>query len=105
MEQSQSVDSAMVKPMPIHVSWVAMVAVCVGASSTVAANMISFVMIGKINEQLPEAERMSYLWWGTNLRKRFKQLYPANKLVFLLDSAVVIMFISFVCLIKFWVFG
>ena len=62
-------------------------------------------MIGKINEQLPEGERISYFWWGANVRKRFKQLYPANKLVFLLDSAVVIMAISFVCLIKFWVFA
>jgi len=42
--------------------------------------MVSFIMIGKINERVPESERISYFWWGTEVRKRYKQLYPASKL-------------------------
>jgi hypothetical protein len=72
-------------------------------STAVLANMISFIMIGKINERLPESERISYFWWGTEVRKRFKQLHPGNKLVFLLDSCVVMMIVCFIFLIKFWV--
>ena len=67
--------------------------------------MISFVMIGKINILLPEHERISYLWWGTEVRKRFKQLYPKNKLVFLLDSCLAMMILCFIALVRFWVFG
>jgi hypothetical protein len=80
-------------------------AVCLGATAAVLANMISFIMIGKINTLLPERERISYLWWGTGVRKQFKQLYPGNKLVFLLDSCLVMMIFCFIFLVKFWVFS
>jgi hypothetical protein len=75
------------------------------ATSAVLANMISFIMIGKINTLLPESERVSYLWWGTGVRKQFKQLYPGNKLVFLLDSCLVMMILCFIVLVRFWVYG
>jgi hypothetical protein len=65
--------------------------------------MISYIMIGKINERVPESERISYLWWGTEVRKRFKELYPGNRLVLLLDSCLVAMIVAFILLIKFWV--
>ena len=77
----------------------------IGASAAVLANMVSFIMIGKINERSPENARISYLWWGTDVRKRFKRLYSGNRLVLLLDSSVVLMFLCFVLLIRFWVFG
>lgn len=75
------------------------------ASSAILANMLSFVMIGKLNERLSEQERISYLWWGTEVQKRFAQLYPGSGLVRLLDCCVVIMVICFIALIRFWVFG
>lgn len=81
------------------------VAVCFGATAAVLANMISFIMIGKINTLLPERERISYLWWDTEVRKRFKQLYPEDKLVFVLDSCLVMMILCFIFLVRFWVFG
>jgi hypothetical protein len=74
-----------------------------GTSAAVLANMISYIMIGKINERVPESERISYLWWGTEVRKRFKELYPGNRLVLLLDSCLVAMIVAFILLIKFWV--
>jgi hypothetical protein len=78
---------------------------CLGGSFAVLANTLSFIMIGKINERVPESERISYFWWGTEVRRRFKQLYPANRLAFLLDFCVVLMVLCFLLLIRFWVFG
>ncbi len=54
-------------------------------SFAILANMISFIMIGKINERAPENERISYFWWGTEVRRRFKSLYPDSKLTRFLD--------------------
>jgi hypothetical protein len=48
-----------------QISWPAVVALCLGTSAAVLANMISFVMIGKINGQLPPTEHISYVFWGT----------------------------------------
>ena len=81
------------------------IAGCLMASAAVLANMISLTMIGKINERVPESERISYFWWGTEVRKRFKRLYPGNRLVFLLDSCVALMIVCFLFLIRFWVFS
>jgi hypothetical protein len=77
---------------------------CLFASAAVLANMISFMMIGKINERSPENERISYFRWGTEVRMRFKQLYPGSRLVLLLDSCVVMMILCSIFLIRFWVF-
>ena len=87
------------------ITWPVIIAGCLGTSAAVMANMISFIMIGKINERLPENERISYIRWGTEVRKRFKELYPGNKLTFLLDSCVVLMVLSFILLLRFWVFA
>ncbi len=74
-------------------------------SFTVFANLLYFVMTGKINERLPENGRISYFRGGTEVRTRFKQLYPGDTLAWLLDSSEVIMFLCFIFLIRFWVFG
>ncbi len=88
-----------------QISWPVVVACCVFTSAAVLANMISFVMIGKINARSPESERISYVLWGTEVRRRFKRLFPGNNLVFLLDSCVALMILSFIFLVRFWVFG
>jgi len=79
-----------------------MVVVCTGSSAAVLANIISFIMIGKVNERGPQEERISYIFWGTNVRRRYKQLYPDSKLVLLLDSCVVLMVLCFIALIRLW---
>jgi hypothetical protein len=76
-----------------------------GGSFAIFANMVSFIMIGKINERVPENERISYFWWGTEVRRRYKQLYPAGKLALLTDLCVILMVLCSLLLIKFWVFG
>jgi len=88
-----------------HISPVAIVAVCLGGLSALLANLISFTMIDKINELSPEEKRISYFWWGTEVRKRFKQLYPKNRLTFALDSCMALMLVSFVLIVRYWVFG
>ena len=67
--------------------------------------MILLIMIGKINERLPETQRMSYFGWGTSVRKKFKQLYPGNRLILLHDSCLGLMILSFIFLVRFWVFS
>ena len=88
-----------------QLSWPVVLACCFMATAAVLANMISLVMIGKINTQLPEGQRLSYIWWGTGVRKRFKGLFPGSKLIPLQYSCEVIMFICFIVLVRFWVFG
>jgi hypothetical protein len=87
------------------ISWPVIIAGSLGASATIFANVISFVMIGKINERVPESRRISYVWWGTDVRTRFRQLYPENRLVLLLDSCVAMTVLCFIVLMRFWVFG
>ena len=76
-----------------------------GGFFAIFANMVSFIMIGKINERVPESERISYFWWGTEVRKRYKQLYPASKLALLADLFLILLVLCFLLLIRFWVFG
>ena len=88
-----------------HISLPAIVGGCLGASAAILLNIISLIMIGKVNERVPPSGRISYLWWGSNVRRTFRHLYPRNRLVLLHDSCVVLMITSFVIVIRFWVFG
>jgi hypothetical protein len=87
------------------ISWPAIVAICIGATAAIGGNMISLIMIGKINSQVPENERISYMWWGGEVRRRYKQLFPNDRLVPLFDACLVLMFLSFIAVVRFWVFG
>ena len=83
----------------------AIVVALIGGSFAIFANIISFAMIGKINERVPESERISYFWWGTEVRKRFKELCPESRLTLLLDLCVILMVVSFLVLLRVWVFN
>jgi hypothetical protein len=72
-------------------------------SFAILANLISLIMVGKINERVPESERISYFWWGTQVRRKYKQLYPESKLTLLLDLCVILMVVCFAILIRVWV--
>jgi hypothetical protein len=88
-----------------QISLPVLLAGCIGGSAAAFANMIYFMIIGKINERSPENERISYFWWGTEVRMKFKQMYPGSRLVLLLDSCVVIMILCFIVVIRIWVFS
>lgn len=87
-------------PFPVRTIVVALI----GGFFAVSANIISFAMIGKINERVPERERISVFWWGTEVRRRFKELYPESRLTLLLDSCMILMAICFLVLLRVWVF-
>jgi hypothetical protein len=74
-------------------------------SFAIFANMISIAMIGKINERVAEGERISYFWWGTEVRKRFKELYPESRLTILFNLCVILMVVCFLVLLRVWVFN
>jgi hypothetical protein len=52
-------------------------------SLAILLNMLALVIIGKINEKVPEHERMGYLWWGTGILKRYRAIYPNGRLALL----------------------
>ena len=81
------------------------VIVLLGGFFAIAANMLSFVMIGKINERVPEAERVSYFWWSTGVKKRYKELFPSSKIPLLVNVCVVMLLVVFALTVRFWVFG
>ena len=86
--------------------WPALIAVCVGASAAFCANLVTLVMIDKINERMPESERMSHFGGGGwNVRGRFKRLYPESRLVLLRDSCAVILVLCFIVIVRYWVFS
>jgi len=90
--------------LAIHVSIPVIIAGALMTSAVISANMLSYMMIGKINERVPEKERISYVRWGLGVRKRFKQLYPGHALAYALDCCFVLMAVCIVVLIRFWVF-
>ncbi len=90
--------------VPSHI-WPAIIAVSMGGAAAFSANIISMVMIRKINARLPSGERISYYWWGGEIRARFKRAFPNDKLVLLHDCCVVAMGLSFLALLRFWVFN
>jgi hypothetical protein len=81
------------------------VIVLLGGFFAIAANMLSFVMIGKINERVPEAERISYFWWSTGVKKRYKELFPSSKIPLLVNVCVVTLLVLFALTVRLWVFG
>ena len=88
-----------------HFTLRVIVILLLGGSCALFANILSFTMIGRINQRLPESERMSYFWWGTQVRRRYKKLYPGSRLVLLLDLCKILLVLCFPFLIWFWVFG
>ena len=70
-------------------------------SLAITASTLSYIMIGKINELVPENERISYFWWGTEVRKTYRRLYPTGKLALLADLCLILMVLSFLLLISF----
>jgi type IV secretory pathway TraG/TraD family ATPase VirD4 len=79
--------------------------VLMGGSFAILANLLYFIMIGKVNERVPESERISYFWWGTEVRKKYKRLYPEGRLAIVADACTVCLVVFFVLGVWSWVFG
>ena len=61
-------------------SWQLIVALVMVVSIGFVVNMLSFVMIVKVNEALPERERISCWDWRRGVTKQYRRIYPRGKL-------------------------
>lgn len=71
-----------------------LIAIAVCGLSGFAANMFYFEMIDKINERVSEKEQISWIWWGTEVRGKYRRLYPEGRLTRYADGCTVLMVIS-----------
>ena len=76
---------------------------CLGGSFAILSNLIYFVMIGKINERVPPDQRVSYIWWGSEVKRKYSQLYPDDKLAVMLNVCLTLTVICFPLLL--WSMG
>jgi hypothetical protein len=68
-------------------------------SIAVFANMLGLIMVGKVNERLPERERVGYIRWSRNIVKKYEQLYPEGKLGYLWRACEIAMGLCFASLV------
>ncbi len=67
-----------------------------GGGFAVIGNMLALVMIGKINQKVPESERVGYFGWSSGIKKRYRLLYPDSKLIFAVRICEVSMIVCFI---------
>jgi hypothetical protein len=68
---------------------------CLGGSFAILSNIIYFLMIGKINERVPPDQRVSYILWGSEVKRKYSRLYPESRLTLLLNVCVTLMLVCF----------
>jgi hypothetical protein len=88
-----------------HISWQVVTVACIGAGCALTANLLSFKMIEKLNNKLPEQRQISYLWWGTEVRRDYKQMYARDGIVIVHDLCLAGVVLSFLLALKYWVFA
>jgi hypothetical protein len=71
----------------------------VGGAFAFTANMIAFEIIDQINKTLPDSEHLSWLGWGTGIKKHHRLLYPESRLVLAMNVCTALMVVTFVLLI------
>ena len=53
----------------------------IGGVFALAANLRAFTIIDQINQKVPEGQKVDWFFWGTEIKKRHRALYPDSKLV------------------------
>ncbi len=81
------------------ISWQLALAGLVLGSIAILLNMLTLVIIGKINESLPERERISYLNWTSKVYKQYRRIYPRGKLVLMVRIGMVAMLACFLVIV------
>lgn len=89
----------------IHIPWQMVPIASVGAASTLTANLLSFKMIEKVNAALPEQQQISYFWWSTEVRQKYKQMYGRDAIVAVHDLCLIAMGVTFLLALRYWVFA
>jgi hypothetical protein len=67
--------------MPIKMIVVALI----GGVFALSANLLAFTMIDQINQKVPEGQKVHWFFWGTEIKKKHRALYPDGKLVSVLN--------------------
>ncbi|MGA2482656.1 MAG: hypothetical protein ABSF92_06025 [Candidatus Acidiferrales bacterium] len=62
-------------------------------------NMLALVMIGKINQKLPEDQRVGYFGWSSRIKKQYRALYPESRWLLAVRTCEILMFASFALLV------
>jgi len=71
----------------------------VAGGFAITANMLALIMIGKINEKVEPDQRISYFFWGSGIKKRFRELYPGSWLLAALRGCELGLVLSFVVIV------
>jgi hypothetical protein len=79
----------------------ALVAIGFGAGFAILANMLALIIVGEINQKVPEDRQVSYFWHGSTIRKQHRLFYPESKLVLFLDLCTVLLISRFVLAVFF----
>ncbi len=53
----------------------------IGGAFALAANLVAVTMIDQINRKVPEGQKVHWLFWGTEIKKKHRAIYPDSKLV------------------------
>jgi hypothetical protein len=86
--------------------WITALATCLGGISAFATNLISITMINRVNAQVPTDEHLPV--YGSSIykaRRLFKKLFPDDRLPLWQNFYLIVMLLSFVLVIRFWVLG
>lgn len=65
-------------------------------SFAIFANYVALIMVGKVNERVPETERISYISWSRDAVRRYRQLYPNGRLALLFRACEIAMVVGFI---------
>jgi hypothetical protein len=71
-----------------------------GGVFALAANLLAFTIIEQINQKVPEEQKVHWFFWGTEIKKKHRALYPRSKLVSVLNILTCLLVVTF--LVECW---
>jgi predicted SpoU family rRNA methylase len=74
------------------------VASLIGGRFALAANLVAFTMIDQINQKAPEGQKVHLFFWGTEINKKHRAIYPDSKLVSVMNGLTWLTAASFLVL-------
>ncbi len=67
----------------------------VGGLCALVANLTCLEMVDKVNERVPESERVSWFGWSSDIVRQYAQYYPGGRLALRLRIVEIGMAICF----------
>ena len=91
---------AVSRVMPLDRVWAKLIIFgLLQGSFAIALNTLYLVMIGKINQRVRENQRISFVLWGSGVKKQLRQLYPDRKLLIAIRIGEICFFLAFLVLV------